>query len=294
MKLSDCKEVLKDGAEVFDKRGLCFGFDRKLGNGEVLVEILGICWTQGWEGEQVEEGLEGTGQFVVFKEDELWTEKPKQLVPTYLEADIERAKKEAELWQERATKARKEKSELFKETEDLKKRIKRVSGKYPQLEYLCDFVEGVDLWIAGWGTYGGFEVCRVSELKGDYGLRMVSIQTERVNDKWGEFFDWKLHEYSDDSGKKKSCVVGRTKEECLERLAEYLEQMGKGYDKYHWSERVLREMRDAGVTLPEAEVKFLEKKEAETEAQKKKNWEYEKKRALERAKEYGLVLKDVE
>jgi hypothetical protein len=288
MKLSEFKGELKVGAEVFDKRGLCFGFDRDLGNGEVLVEVLGLSWTQDYNGEPCGEELEGTGQFVVYSKDELWTEKPKQLVPKYLDEDIARAKQQAEYWKGLADKSRNERAALVKDTEALKKRLEGVSKKFPQLEYLCDFVEGVDLWVAGWGGYGGFELCKVSELKGDYGMRMVSIQTEKREGKWVDFFDWCLHKYSDDSGDTKHCVIGRTKEDCVKRLEEYLEKMGK--TGHHWHVRVLREMQEAGVTLPEKETKYLEEKAAEQKAQEEKNQAYEKKRIKQQAEKLGLKV----
>lgn len=281
---------LRSGTELYDKRGLCYGFNRDLGE-EVLVEILGLSWTQDCMGEPCEEALEGTGQFVVFSKDELWTERPKQLVPTYLESDIARAKEQVAHWKQLADKARDTRAALVKETDKLKARIEKVSRKYPQLEYLCDFVEGVDLWIASWRQYGHFKLCKVSQLKGDYGLRMVSIQTECRDSKWIGLYDWKLHEYSDDSGNTYNCVIGRSEEECIKRLEEYLEKMA--IHEYHWDVRVLQGMQDAGVTLPQKELDYIEKEKAETKAQLEKNRDYEKKRLLEKAKDYGLELKEV-
>lgn len=275
--------VFEKGQTVYDEQGRSYEYDGLYGEQHLVAE-LGISTYFDGDAEHVEEEL--TGRMLLL--DDVKASLPEVRIPPYMQVDIDRAEKRIGMLREQEGKLSKEVQAMNKDKRELTERISRVSKKFPSVGYMLDFMEGKDLYVAHWRDYGYFEIDKLSELKGDYGLRMVSIQTECRESKWVQCYDWMLHEYSDDSGNKRPCVVGASLEEVLKRTNECVVKMlnmGLKPDV-----RVLQGMMDAGVDVPECEIVRVKEKAKEQEERQKANATRELQRVKRSAKDLGYNL----
>lgn len=288
------KVVFKKGQDVWDKQGQQYLYGSVYENGH-MVEMLAVARYYDEEGDEQDTDLERQGTYIVLAEDNIFGTEPKYVIPKHLQANIDYAESVLKHVQGQVERERKELEKVrgvVRATrmagQALKERVGKVEKKYPQLGCLMDFVEGEDLWVAHWGNYGGFKIERMSELKGDYGLRMVSLQTECRDSKWIQTYDWCLHQYSDDSGDRRPAAVAGTKEEVIKRVEMFMEKASKM--RLSKDSRVLQSMVEAGVNVGEFYKERLQKELEESDKRKQAERERSEQRVAREAKNLGLKL----
>lgn len=280
--------VFKKGQPVWDHMGREYRYEMLISDENSsthLVEQMGVTT-------YVEEGEENTytepmNVFQWLSAEDIFTTFPVHRIPPYEARMIATAKTRIARLQRQLKETQEELFNVNSKVISAKVRTKELTKRMPELGIMLDFLEGVDMTVISQGEYGNVILSKLSELKGNYGLRMFSLNASLWDNKWAKTYEWKLHKYSDDSGSKFSAVAGKTREEAIERLNGYLVETEKLNLEY--SEGVLKGFKELGATLTEKQEKQILADEAKRLAKQQAQKEREVNSALEILKRHGVT-----